>query len=97
MRQETINDILANSSGQNSIGRNAKSAEATFYMQEEFTEAEIDTILTLLRREEKRCNTIGNAPVIGYGSANELEKKESWKRKAEEIRQLETKIANSVI
>jgi endonuclease IV len=92
MRTEEINDILANPRM-----ANVKSAEATLYIQEEFTEAEIDTILTLLRREAKRCETIGNAPVIGYGSSNEMEKKKAWKRKAEDIRELESKIANSVI
>ena len=59
-----------------------------------FSEPEQDLITTALEMYYKKCNTLANSSVKGYGSAKELDKKQEWANKAAEIEELQNKIVD---
>jgi hypothetical protein len=92
MKAEEIND-LRNRPNMSNRGKQEK----IIPLHGEFTEEEVETILTLIRRESKRCKIIAETPIKGYGTANEYAKKESWRNKAQSMDELESKFANCLI
>lgn len=62
-----------------------------------FSQDEIELILHALSAQETKCKTIGNAPLSGYGSASEKEKRAQWRAKAEVYSDLQSKIVTESI
>lgn len=60
-----------------------------------FTEEEIGMILLALEAQEKKWKAVANKPIQGYGKASELDKKDEAKRKAENFKHLQSKIAEN--
>jgi hypothetical protein len=60
-------------------------------VREVFNEYEREVIATALQHYANFCKKNADRKIIGYGKATELEKKEAWKRKQEEINQIQSK------
>lgn len=63
-------------------------------IHEIFEQKETELIVKLVEREERRWESIANRPLIGYGSASELDKKEKALQNAKECRDLLNKICD---
>ncbi len=58
---------------------------------------ELEMLLEALEAQKKKCKSIAERPIQGYGTATERGKKETWASKAEEWRDLITKISNQTV
>lgn len=56
-------------------------------------EHEMEMILSLLQKEEKRLKRLAEMPIRGYGSVESMMKKDGHRNKAEELEQLQNKLA----
>jgi hypothetical protein len=54
---------------------------------------DLPLLLQCIEAEIKRCRTIANSPIKGYGSAAEKQRKDDWRARAEELDDLKTRIA----
>lgn len=64
----------------------------------DLSESDVEIILKALENYEKFCGrTAKNCITNGYGTAVSICKGEEWNRKAETIRELESKIANQML
>jgi hypothetical protein len=66
-------------------------------LQSYFTEYEIELIQNALEAQSTKWKAIANRPVQGYGTANELAKKDKAQTKAKEIYDLLYKIMEYTI
>lgn len=57
-----------------------------------FSQYEQELLIEALEAQQKKCKTLANAPIRGYGSATEYAKKEQWANKASSIQDLLSKI-----
>lgn len=60
-------------------------------------EEEMTTLNEILDQEIKRCKSLGNKPIQGYGSAAEKEKKQAWLYRAEYVASIQQKLCDACL
>lgn len=67
------------------------------YLKIDINEAELEMLLNALQTQQRKWLGVSKRPVLSYGTNKEEEKKRLAAIKAEEYRELESKIAEAVL
>ena len=67
------------------------------YLKIDINEAELEMLLNALQTQQRKWLGVSKRHVLGYGTKKEEEKKRMAAIKAEEYRELESKIAEAVL